>query len=164
MRSNRKTFPRATMFLSVLALLLCPLGCSSETTPMQRAAKLEDRVREVWDCRLRGDYGTKYDLMSPDIRTRMSKNEFINSKGFVSYYSYEILALEIDEDEAIAEVKYTWKANHPLFQKAPVKENVTRDPWVFLDGQWYMKYRKPSLTGAQDAEIQDRAEPDDDLN
>ncbi len=125
------------------------------------AQRLAERVQEIWQCRVDGDYGRKYDMMSPDIRDRVSKSEFMSAKGYVLYYSYDVDKLEIDGNEAMATVTYTWKANHPLFAKTDPKENTTSDPWVFIDGEWYMKYRTPSITGAE-GEVQ--TPKDDDLD
>ncbi len=135
--------------LALLTVLI--IACTkSSADPDAIAARLEKRVAEIWDCRVTKDYDRKYDMMSPDIRDRVSKKEFVSSKGFVNYYSFEILKLEIEGETATVSVKYRWKADHPLFEKAPIKEAVTEDPWVYIDGEWYMKYRTPSITGAPD--------------
>lgn len=136
-------------------------ACTKSGADDGSAERLAERVQEVWQCRVDGDYARKYDMMSPDIRDRVSKPEFMSAKGYVLYYSYEVDKLEIDGDEAMATVTYTWKANHPLFAKTDPKENTTTDPWVRIDGEWYMKYRTPSITGAE-GEVQ--PPKDDDID
>lgn len=158
-----KTINLLCLSVLIAALPLMP-SCSvgSAKGPDQLAADLEKRVTELWQCRVAKNYDRKYDLMSPDIRERVGKSEFISSKGYVNYYGFEIVSLKVDKTEALAEVKYTWKANHPLFEKAEVKENITTDPWVLVDGEWFMKYRTPSIQGAQDGQVM--TSPDEDLD
>ncbi len=124
------------------------------------ANPLAKRVSEFWDCRVKGDYVTIYDLMSPDIRATVTRPAFVGSKGFVNYYSYDIRSIHIDQDEAVATVYYTWKANHPLFEKSEPKEHVMEDRWVRIDGTWYKKFVAPTMADEDRNEIDD----DDDLD
>ena len=163
MKSNLTLAGRAMLVaLAVVFGTGLPACTSGEASDQQVAQDLESRVREVWECRIRKDYGRKYDLMSPDIRDVVEKNEFVNSKGFVNYYSYQIDRLEIANDTADVTVTYEWKANHFLFEKSPVKTATTTDPWVLVDGEWYMKYRTPSITGTPDGQVERK--PDDDID
>lgn len=120
-------------------------------------AVLKERIAKFWECRLKGDYVTIYDLMSPAIRTTVTRPSFVGSKGFVNYYSYEILSISVDGDEARARVRYTWKANHPLFEKADVKDNIMEDVWVRIDGVWYKKFVAPSI-------VQQPNQPQEEIN
>jgi hypothetical protein len=130
------------VFGSTSIVLLSSTGGEKNSADV---SALKDRITQFWDCRLKGDYVTVYDLMSPDIRETVTRPSFVGAKGFVNYYSYDIKSIEIDGDEARARVHYTWKANHPLFEKSSVKDNVMEDVWVRIDGDWYKKFVAPSI-------------------
>ncbi len=131
------------------------LFSSAPTKERGVASQLSKRITEFWECRVKGDYVTIYDLMSPDIKKSVSRPAFVGSKGFVNYYSYEVRSIEIEGDEATAIVHYTWKANHPLFEKSEPKEHVMEDRWVRLDGAWYKKFVAPNMVRSAEEDIDD---------
>jgi len=144
------------LFGSTSVVLLSSGGSETRTD----VSELTRRIQEYWDCRVKGDYVTIYDLMSPDIRETISRPAFVGAKGYVNYYSFDIRAIEIDQDEARALVHYTWKANHPLFEKSDPKEHVMEDTWVRIDGTWYKKFVPPNMVPESDEEL----EVDEDLD
>ena len=114
------------------------LSASSERSNAE-VSSFKSRVKLLWDCRLRGDYVTVYDLMEPSLRESMSREQFVDSKGFLSYYSYEIQSIEMNGDQARTRVYYTWKANHPLFRKSKIREHVVEDVWTRVGTSWFKK-------------------------
>ena len=134
------------------SVVLFSSGRNSDPSDVER---LLDRMTEFWECRVRGDYVTIYDLMSPDIRESVSRSAFVGAKGFVNYYGFDIRSVEIAGEEARALVQYSWKANHPLFEKSPPKEHVMEDVWVRRDGTWFRKFVAPSMVDAPEETLDD---------
>ena len=155
---------RRTRLIWILAFVMLfgstsvVLFSSAPTKERGDVAQLTKRISEFWNCRVKGDYVTIYDLMSPDIRETVSRPAFVGAKGFVNYYSFDVRSIKIDEDEARALIHYTWKANHPLFEKSDPKEHVMEDVWVRIDGTWFRKFVAPSMVQPEDALL-----PDEDL-
>ena len=154
-RSNALWILAFVVFFGSSSIVLLSATVDSKKSEVQQ---FQDRVNLFWDCRLKGDYVTIYDLMSPDIRETVTRPEFVGAKGFVNYYSYDIEGIEIKGDEARTRVTYTWKANHPLFEKSKVKEHTMEDLWVKEGGVWYKKFTTPTATPSQPQKASDDME------
>ena len=145
-------------FVVVFGSTSVVLFSSTPSTERGEVAELTGRMTEFWECRIKGDYVTIYDLMSPEIRESITRPAFVGAKGFVNYYTYDIRSIEIEGDEARALVHYTWKANHPLFEKSEPKEHVMEDLSVRADDTWFRKFVKPSMVNAGDELVDDDLE------
>ncbi len=131
----------ATTLVSAAALLVT----SRPVTAISTEAALRERVKLFWDSRVSGDWVKNYELMSPDMRDEVSMSDYVSTKGFISYYSYEIELVEATGATGQTRVRYSWRANHPAFAKASAQAHTMEDDWVLIDGTWFKKYVPPSL-------------------
>ena len=149
---------RLVLMLAIFVLASATASCSridasrEDPTATVDPAALEDRLRlrvdEFWQLRESAQYCCLYDFHTPGLRRRVTRDEFEAAKGFVRYFSHEIVDLEIHEDgAATAEVRYAWQPLRPCFlsledSRAP-KTHVTDDRWILIEDEWYFDERIP---------------------
>jgi hypothetical protein len=140
----------AGSFVAALALTASAFLFGTRTvSAVSQDEALRDRVSQFWSCRIKGDWVKEYELMSPDLHDQVNLSDYVATKGFISYYSFEVEKVDVDGDTGHARVRYTWRANHPAFSKASAQVHTTEDDWVRIDGTWYRKYVPPSLATPQ---------------
>ncbi|MBI1850122.1 MAG: hypothetical protein HYR85_07235 [Planctomycetes bacterium] len=135
----------AAVALTVSAFLFT----SHSASAVSQQDALRARVGQFWDCRVKGDWVKEYELMSPDLHDQVKLSDYVATKGFISYYSYEVEKIDVNEDTGHARVRYTWRANHPAFSKASAQVHTMEDDWVLIDGAWFKKYVPPSVATPQ---------------
>lgn len=139
-------------FLIVPGVLGCMIlgallskGCSG-IDPEQDRAELMAVAQKYWELKKEGDWMKIYDLIDPPSKKNISLQEYVTRHGGVIIFpNFEILDVHIEGDKGDAEVRYQMKFNHPFFKENESPEYEHTEPYVKIDGKWYVQYVEPSL-------------------
>lgn len=130
-------------------------GVAGMSTPMQvteaqRQARLEQRIKELWNARVKGDYEAAYDFFDFAYKAVTTKKQYAGSAGVIIYHSYTPAETRIEGNEASANgtVKYEVPPTFiPSVGKpiaVPATESEAPTSWVWVGSDWYLVY-KPSF-------------------
>lgn len=112
--------------------------------PLKDEAALTARVNTFWQAREKEDYRTVYDMCSPAFRQKVSADEFLQAKARNLYLTHKVEFVEVEGDKARAHVTFTFRPNDPNLTKMAPSEESTVQPWIRIDGQWYLDAQSPS--------------------
>ena len=76
--------------------------------------------------------------MPPEYRARIPLEEFLKSKARYLYINPRVEWVEATGSEARASIAFLFKINDPTVSKMPPKELKVIEPWVKVDGNWYL--------------------------
>lgn len=119
----------------------------SSITEVDRRARLEQRVKALWDARMKGDHATAYDLFDFAYRAATPKKHYLENTGVITYLSYappEKITIRGNEADVNIKVRYEIKtvmlpsSGKPL-TVAPVDTEVP-GTWVWVGDDWYFVY------------------------
>jgi len=101
-------------------------------------AALADRTAGLWKAKAEQDWKGVYSYMPPEYRARVPLEKFLASKAKFLYITPHVEWVEATGSEARAGIAFLYKFNDPSVSKmAPVKQMVI-EPWVKVDGDWYL--------------------------
>jgi hypothetical protein len=113
--------------------------------PKIDADKLKARVDQYWNVRVKADWSKSYDFMDPFYRSSVDKDTYIKTQGKVKYYGFSQKSEPVISGVRAA-VGVTYDSEVPTFMldgkpfEIPRKETTTLQPWVWLDGEWYVVF------------------------
>jgi len=141
---------RAVAWSLGLALLLG--GCQGS-----RESQLRKRAKEFYDLKVEGNWKDMYAYLDANTRRRMPRFNYVMMQTVADYLSYEISAVQIEEDVAKVKLGWKYKLIHPAalqVDEGKFAEEVRgydqEDEWVLEDGVWNYVL-KPALSPAQRA-------------
>lgn len=117
-------------------------GLARQDDPVKR---LEARVAEYWEARIRGDLVKTYMLYEPGFRRVVTLTGFLQGRGAAPVFDYAVTKTEMKDDLGIVAVKVRATVVHPALVK-PVEPRwkEIEEQWVRIDGEWYKKFRFPT--------------------
>ncbi|MGE3840163.1 MAG: hypothetical protein AB7I50_01115 [Vicinamibacterales bacterium] len=112
--------------------------------PVAEEAVIGKRVEALWKARKEQDWGTVYDLSTPEYRKSIKKKEFLKRRSKYQYLRYQLDWVEADGEAARSKVIYTQKLNDETLRKLAPSDEVAFEIWMKdkKDGRWY-RYQKP---------------------
>jgi hypothetical protein len=146
-------FVRLSASLACLLVFLLMAGCSAKPRfggivpvmdPAGKEELLRQRAQEMWHAQANGDRETMYDYYDPFFRARVTKAYFAGITIPIFYYDPVVDSVEIKGN--VAEVKGSMEYEVKALQgklgtiDVPRKQNVDRETWLFVDGNWYRQY------------------------
>lgn len=116
--------------LATLLILLCVplflLGCAD------KREKLPERVKQVWDAKVKDDLETFYDATSPAFKKQLTKMQFIR-RANMRIKDYAIQSIEFENDEnAVVKVEYT-----TVYMGFDFVFTSSND-WIYHNGKWFV--------------------------
>lgn len=108
------------------------------------ATRLGERVAQYWDARVRGDLLETYAVHEPAFRRAVTLTAFLQGRGSVPITEYAVLNEQIEGRLAYVKMKVKSGLNHQAATK-PVEPRWVEfhEQWVWVEGDWYRKYRFP---------------------
>lgn len=142
----------------LVALGLSFVGACSKSSDSSAASSarsdadvLRERAARFWDCRLRADYKSQYDLIDPAFKGRVALDAFVASQGKNEYQKYEVKDVTVDGETAYVAVEYVYKIGLRVPNLEPEPQTTsTEQEWVKVDGTWYFKYPENPFQAARD--------------
>lgn len=132
-----------TLILLCLALIV-PAGCAKKDAKPSKEVLLE-RVKEYWNLKVADDYIGAYEFIDPESREELTLADFTSFADDISYTKAEVLgASSTGSDlEAKVEIDLVYVSHHPQMMGAGEIPYKLKEPWIFVDGNWYRKWEKP---------------------
>lgn len=107
--------------------------------PVADEAALSKRVAGMWEAKAAQDWRAVYGYLPPEWRSRVALDEFLNVRAKFVYLSPKIEWVEADgRGHARARVSFASRINDPAVSKAKPQPSSVIEPWVRVDGEWYI--------------------------
>lgn len=111
----------------------------------ERKAKLEERVKTLWDNRVAGNYQPTYEVFDFAFKAFTPEKDYLNSVGLITYQSFSVNDISISGNEAVVkmkikyEVKPTPLPSGKILKAAPVEVDAA-NTWVWVGNNWHLVY------------------------
>lgn len=125
-------------------------GWTARKTEEQRKARLEERIKALWNARISNDYETAFDMFDFAFRAVTPKQHYLNSVGVITYYSATLDKLQIEGNEAAVDMKVRYEVKPVTLPSTgkPISiepfDTELPNTWVWVGDDWYLVY-KPSF-------------------
>jgi hypothetical protein len=139
-----------------LVVKTLPMGNSLQTQPAftqvkkwtaeERKAKLEQRIKALWDYRVAGNYEPAYDFFDFVYKAATPKAHYLANSGVITYIQHAVDKMDIQGNVADVgmKVKYEMKPVMTPFTSKPIQvlpvEVEVPTTWVWVADDWYIKY------------------------
>lgn len=123
---------------------LAPAAPPSERD-LAEEKRLSDRVSEFWSALRDQEWAKTYDLLIPQYRQEVSREEYLSKKALNEYISHRVDWVQVTKVRpllGLVRVVYEFKVDDPTFTKQPIQEGSVMEVWVKIDGQWYRDVKK----------------------
>lgn len=150
-----ETYPADQPMAGNFILQLIPLSGNAKALPdfvnqaqiseAERRAKLEQRVKLLWESRIGGNYQLAYEMFDFAYKAATPASVYLQGVGLITYQSFSVNDIAINGNEASVkmtlkyEVKPTPMPSGKLIKLAPA-EVETNNAWVWVGHDWYMVY------------------------
>jgi hypothetical protein len=124
-----------------------------ELSDAARKSRLEQRVKNLWDARVAGDYETAYDMFDFAYKAAYPKRFYVSSVGVITYLNHKTEDLSIAGNEAHVKMKIKYEVTPTTLPTTGTKLTIppveieTPTMWVWVGNDWYMVF-KPSYDPA----------------
>jgi hypothetical protein len=106
--------------------------------PAADEAALAKRTAGLWKAKAEQDWKGVYSYMPPEYRARIPLEKFLSSKARFLYINPQVEWVEVTGNEARASIAFLYRFNDPSVSKMPPIEQKVIEPWVKVDGDWYL--------------------------
>lgn len=112
----------------------------------ERRARLERRVKELWDARIGGDYDKAYDMFDFVYRSILPKTQYLANVGVITYLQSAVDTIEIKGNEAFVNMKLKYEVKPTMTPFTPKPISVapidvdSPNTWVWVGNDWYLVY------------------------
>ena len=141
--------PISGIGLVFLALIFASCGVLFNKTTMSPEEALRSRVTAYWDARVNASPEKAYELLDPDSRKTTSLASYSRRTSHSIILSYKIhdITVDLKKNEGTVRVERSFRIRPGAIPiNIPDALDQTADePWVLVDGQWYMTYSPPGV-------------------
>lgn len=106
--------------------------------PAADETALTQRTTGLWKAKAEQDWKSVYAYMPPEYRARIPLEQFLKSKARFLYITPHVEWVEVSGSEARASIAFLYKINDPAVSKMQPKEQKVIEPWVKVNGDWYL--------------------------
>lgn len=131
--------------LDVKAQRFGDFGHPPAVSEAQRRARLEERVRALWQARVAAQWEPTYDFFDFAYRAGMPKKNYLENMGVITYHGFNVEGYEIEGNEARVKMKIKYEMKPTLLPSGrtvkvdPVEVEAT-NTWVWVGDDWYLLY------------------------
>lgn len=159
-----EVYPTDRIMEGKFVLRLLPAGESARglpglPTPLQiseadRRAKLEQRVKTLWDNRIAAKYEPTYDMFDFAYKASTPKKAYVDSVGVITYLSASVGELIINGNEADVKMKVRYEVQPTTLPSTgkkitlPAADVEAPTKWVWVGNDWFLMFA-PSFEPAQ---------------
>lgn len=128
------------IFSAIVVFAVLSYGCATLSAPAGKKASLKDRVNQLMNARITGNWDVVYDISDSAFRKKVHRKEFASRPRKLQFKSFEIRKIEIlpSGSEATVDVRNEISMGGYVFKNAPEIQN-----WVKVDDTWYLKIKAP---------------------
>ena len=136
-------------------LRLVPLGKDAKALPdfvapakineADRKAKLEQRIKTLWEYRVAGNYTAAYDMFDFAYKADVPAKYYLENVGIIQYQAFSLDELSVNGNEADAKMKIKYEVKPTMLPSgksitvAPVEVEAV-NKWVWVGNDWYLVY------------------------
>jgi hypothetical protein len=107
-------------------------------TPTEEKAVLEQRAKEYWEARLKGDLDRAFTLENPVQQKTMGKERYRkNIDSAFKWQKVEVLQTEILAGGELADITIDVQYQAPIADKMITVTSQKKDNWQRFEGTWY---------------------------
>ena len=130
---------RIVTLILFLLIFISLTSCAHIKPEPKTEAALMSQVRQLWEAKIKRDWGAVYDLTVAEYQNKAPKERFL-SHTKINVLSYSIKETKILDsgDKALAVVNYHINQQGFDFQM------LAKDVWIFENGMWRLNLL-PSL-------------------
>ena len=134
-------------------------GLSGLPKPMQiseaaRRAKLEERIKTLWDQRIAGNYEPTYEMFDFAYKASTPKKAYLDNVGVITYLTASVNELVVSGNEADVKMKLRYEVQPTILPAtgrkitlAPVDVEAPTK-WVWVRNDWFLVFT-PSVEPPQ---------------
>lgn len=111
--------------------------------PVADEAALAKRASEMWQAKIDQDWARVYAYMQPAYKARVSLEKFLQSKARFVYVTARVDWTEVRRDGPRARIVLSYRLNDPAASKMEPLHEELFEPWVKVDGEWYLDAPPP---------------------
>ena len=125
---------------------LLGLADSVQIAETARRARLDERVKLLWESRLASNYEPAYDLFDFAYKAATPKKNYLENVGVITYLTYLVDTVAVEGNVATVnmKLKYEVKPTMTPFSSKPITVPVvdveTPTKWVWVANDWYLVY------------------------
>ena len=151
-----EVYPTDRIMEGKYVLRLLPAGESARglpglPTPLQiseadRRAKLEQRVKTLWDNRIAAKYEPTYDMFDFAYTASTPKKAYVDSVGVITYLSASVNELVINGNEADVKMKLRYEVQPTMLLSTgkkitlPATDVEAPTKWVWVGNDWFFMF------------------------
>jgi len=116
-------------------------------TVSQRRARLEQRVKTLWEARIQGDYAAAYEYFDFAYKAVTPKKHYVDNSGVITYHTATVDTLDIKGNEAAVNMKVRYEMKPVMIPGTPKPVSVppvevdTPNTWVWVGDDWYLMFQ-----------------------
>ena len=114
----------------------------------ERKARLEQRIKALWDYRVAGNFKATYEMYDYAFRAATPEASFLSGASYLTYNSYSYKDIALNGNEATVQMKVSYEAKSAFLVgkvvKLPPTDAEMENSWVWIANDWYLVY-KPAV-------------------
>ena len=149
-------YPTDRIMEGKYVLRLLPVGESAQRLPglpmplqiseADRRAKLEQRVKTLWDNRIAAKYEPTYDMFDFAYKASTPKKAYLDNVGVITYLSASVNELTINGNEADVKMKLRYEVQPTILPSTgkkitlPAADVESPTKWVWVGNDWFLMF------------------------
>lgn len=118
----------------------------SQISESAKKARLEERVKALWESRIASNYEPAYDIFDFAYKAATPKKSYLENTGVITYMSYSVDSIAISGNEASVNMKVKYEVKPTILPMTgkpitvPPFDAETPTKWVWVANDWYLVY------------------------
>ncbi len=129
---------RKKYLVPVLSLLVLSSACTLPFAKPHSQEALGERVRLLWEARVKRDWGPVYDMADSKFKKEVPRELFIK-RGKLAVQMFSVVKVEVHENGK----KGSSLVIFETYKMAQLVKISIKEIWIFEDGAWHLKLSDP---------------------
>lgn len=122
-------------WITIFIFLFVVTACAPPRATTCSKQNLEQRITEVMNAKVAGDWGKVYNYFDKDYRSQIPLSSFIN-RSRIKFEKYSIKSITVSADQRNAEAQLVLECSSKGFNFTGIKDT---QHWVYDQNNWYQK-------------------------
>ena len=117
-----------------------------QVSEAERRAKLEQRVKFLWDNRIAGNYEPTFEMFDFAYKASTPKKAYLDNVGVITYLSASVNELVINGNEADVKMKLRYEVQPTILPSTgkkitlPAADVESPTKWVWVGNDWFLVF------------------------
>lgn len=116
-----------------------------DISPEEKESLLRKRLSEYWELMIKKEWLEAYPYYDPFFRARITREGFMQGKGLLNYYSFNIEEIQMKGNIADLKVKVNFEAPKLVVMgkttNIPRQDRVLEVRWLWVYDNWYKEFK-----------------------